>query len=91
MTGLDTTRGGADPLLSPAVLHTLKVGLYFGLWYALNVVYNSTCVIFVRVLESFVLPFFSLQDHVTSPHLSIVLCLVQSIHALFSFDYYLQL
>ena len=32
------SRGGAA---SKAVLERLKIGVYFGLWYALNVVYNS--------------------------------------------------
>lgn len=31
-------RGGAA---TTAVLERLKVGLYFALWYALNIVYNS--------------------------------------------------
>jgi len=40
------TRGGAAAVAEAAVvnplLHTLKIGFYFGLWYALNIVYNST-------------------------------------------------
>ena len=33
-------RGGADIVASPLV-QRLKIGFYFSLWYALNVVYNS--------------------------------------------------
>ena len=32
-------RGGAEP--ESALLHRLKVGFYFALWYALNIIYNS--------------------------------------------------
>jgi hypothetical protein len=33
---------GGDGMTSE-LIHRLKVGFYFSLWYALNVVYNSTC------------------------------------------------
>jgi hypothetical protein len=34
-------RGGGPP--SNALLERLKIGMYFGVWYALNVIYNSKC------------------------------------------------
>lgn len=35
-------RGGDDDGAG-GLMQTLKVGFYFGLWYALNIVYNSKC------------------------------------------------
>lgn len=35
-------RGGGASKVTEALLQRLKVGVYFGLWYALNIVYNST-------------------------------------------------
>ena len=35
-------RGGAGP---SALVQRLKVGFYFSLWYALNVIYNGTCLV----------------------------------------------
>jgi hypothetical protein len=36
-------RGGGPP--SNALLERLKIGMYFGVWYALNVIYNSKCLL----------------------------------------------
>ena len=48
------TRGGAASSNKDAVanslLQRLKIGFYFGLWYALNIVYNSTLFFFAIIL-----------------------------------------
>jgi hypothetical protein len=49
-----TLRGGAGEDLLPSngnLKHTLTVGCYFALWYALNIFYNSTCLtMFLSIL-----------------------------------------
>ena len=35
------TRGGGAATTGNSLLQTLKIGFYFALWYALNIVYNS--------------------------------------------------
>ena len=40
-------RGGDEG--ASGLMQTLKVGFYFGLWYALNIVYNSKCEFGIRL------------------------------------------
>ena len=56
----DALRGGAKAAVAPssassssnsALLQRLKVGVYFGVWYALNVIYNSKYLFFVFSLQ----------------------------------------
>lgn len=49
-------RGGDD---EAGLMQTLKVGFYFGLWYALNIVYNSKSKLDV---------FFRICRHITPMH-----------------------
>ncbi len=46
-SNIATIRGGDDEDASLSLLARFKIGGYFGLWYILNVVYNSEYMVFV--------------------------------------------
>ncbi len=53
-------RGGATVAVTndvwiSSLLHRLKIGFYFALWYALNVAYNSTLMLFVSLASTYII------------------------------------
>lgn len=56
----------ASESFSESILQTLKVGFYFGLWYALNIVYNSKSSGYPKRLWGFFFPLLILFNSQTS-------------------------